>query len=463
VLPDDVLLVIFYFYVDPDEAYFSAEDVEEWQTLVHVCRRWRSIVFGSPSRLNLRLVCTPYTPVEDLLDVWPALPFFIWGYTDESDYTTESVDNITALLEHSDRVCNIDLRDIPNSHLESISAAMQVPFPNLTDLVLISSDKTVTVFPDSFLGGCTPRLEFLLLRPTPFSGFPKLLLFSTHLNDLRLYLPHSGYIPPEAMVTAISTLASLEIFVLEFQSPLSLPDRESRRPPPSTRNIFPVLKYYSFKGVSEYLDDVVARIDAPLINELSISLFNQIEFDTPQFIKFISRTPRFKAFKIVHIFFKYDHGGVKLVPETSRYSETNVNVSIPCRELDWQISSLEQVFTSCLPSLSTLEDLIIYEHPHLSLQWPENIENALLLELLHPFPSVKHLYLSGQVAPHIGLALQELVGTRTMEVLPTLEYIFLEEIQPSGPVPEGIEQFAAARQVASHPIAVSRWESAGQD
>src|SRR5260221_5208216 len=57
-------------YGEPEEA--SA--VESWQLLVHVCRRWRSLVFGSPRRLNLRLFCTPETPAKDTLAVWPALP-----------------------------------------------------------------------------------------------------------------------------------------------------------------------------------------------------------------------------------------------------------------------------------------------------------------------------------------------------------------------------------------------------
>ena len=55
-LSDDVLLGMFDFYVDEDGE--TKEDVEVWQVLVHVCRRWRSIVFGSPRRLNLQLFCT---------------------------------------------------------------------------------------------------------------------------------------------------------------------------------------------------------------------------------------------------------------------------------------------------------------------------------------------------------------------------------------------------------------------
>ena len=137
-------------------------------------------------------------------------------------------------------------------------------------------------------------------------------------------------------------------------------------------------------------------------------------------------------------------------------------MKIPCRDLDWQVSSLEQVCTSSLSPISALENLYIhktYSRPN----WQDNIENALWLELLHTFPAVKNLYLCQEFAPRIMPALQELVGVRTTEVLPTLQNIFVEELQESGSIQEGIRQFAAARQVTSHPIAVSRWDHSERD
>jgi hypothetical protein len=35
-------------------------------------------------------------------------------------------------------------------------------------------------------------------------------------------------------------------------------------------------------------------------------------------------------------------------------------VDIPCRDVDRQISSLEQIYTACSPPLSTLDDLYIF-------------------------------------------------------------------------------------------------------
>ena len=446
---DDVLLDIFDFFAEVEECDISKEDIEEWQTLVHVCRRWRSLVFRSPRRLNLRLFCSNKTPARGTLDVWPALPLFI-----QCVGMAESVDNIVAVLERSDRVCYcyISLRGLEISDSERISAAMQVPFPELTDLLLWSNDEideTLSVLPDSFLGGSAPRLEHLTLDRIPFPGLPNLLLSTTHLVDLYLdNIPHSGYIPPEAIVTALSTLTRLERLCLRFESPRSRPDPAHQRPPPPTRSVLPNLTYFDFKGDSEYVEVVMAHIDAPRLNYLRTMLSNDIIFDTPQLMQLISRTLTVKVLEKALITFEGDAATVKLSSLTSGEYE-NLEVNILCSELDWQVSSMEQVCSSCLPPLSTLDLHIDYR------RWQGNVENALWLQLLHPFTSVKNLYLSDEIARCIVPALQELVGVRATEVLPTLENIFLEEGQRSGPVQEGIQQVVAVRQVTNHPIAVS--------
>jgi hypothetical protein len=446
-LPDEVLLAVFDFCAD--EYQFAKYRKEEWQSLVHVCRRWRSVVFGSPRRLKLQLVCTARTPVSDTLDVWPALPLFI--LCDNDEYRTPSIDNMIAALKRNDRICNITLLGVPSPHLESILPAMQEPFPELTDLKLRLYNETLTVLPDSFLGGSAPLLRVLSLSGILFPGLPNLLLSATHLVCLYLEcIPHSWYFSPEAMVTALSTLTSLEDLWLEFQSPLSRPDRASRRPPPSTRSVLPVLAELRFKGDVEYLDDLVARIDAPQLDDLNITFFNV--FDTPQVMQFISRTPTLEALEIANVVFSRDAAWVSF---SSDYGE--LKVKVPCRESDWQVSYLEQICTSSLPPLSRFEVLYIYEVSDMQQHWQEGIETveiALWLGLLHPFTGVKELYLSKKVGPFIALALQELVGARTTEALPTLQNIFLEDLRL---VQERIGEFIAARQVISHPIAVSGW------
>ena len=457
VLPDDVLLSIFDFYVVNQDSFGRKQQkraVEAWQALVHVCRRWRSVVFGSPRRLNLRLFFGSGTP-GDMLDVWPALPLLISANVHDAD-------NIVAALEHSDRVAEIILDSFDGLALEKVFAAMHVPFPELTSLgIRCLYCKMGTVPPDSFLGGSAPLLQSLGLHRIPLPVFPKPLLSATHLINLRLTdIPHSAYISPEAMVIVLSTLTRLECLHLGFQSPQSRPDQESRRPPPPTRFVVPVLTSLNFKGDNGYIDDLVACIDAPRLNDLDITFFNQIIFNTPQFMQFISRTPRLKTFQKAHISFCSDRwvdlACVQLSSQTSGNGRLVVNVR--CKELDWKVSSMEQVCTLSLPPLSTLEDLYIVGYivrRHQQSDRQDNIEDALWLELLHPFTTVKNLYISEVFAPHIVHALQELVGGRATEVLPTLQNIFLEYLRPWGPVWEGIEKFVAARQ---EPIAVSKWE-----
>ena len=459
-LPDDVLLSIFGQYVN-DDAQDLTERERAWQSLVHVCRRWRIIIFGSPRHLNLQLVCRERTPARDTLDVLPALPIIIKCY---GGYEIGSVDDITAVLERSDRVCQIALANVPSPDFEIILAEMQQPFPELTDLFLsgLSSGGTVRVVPDSFLGRSAPRLKFLMLNSIPFPGLPKLLLSATHLVDLHLdKIPHSGYITPNVMVTALSTLTILEHLTLEFQSPRSCPDQANRRPPPSSRSVLPILTRFLFKGVAEYLEDLVARIDAPRLNSLRTIFFNDLAFNTPQFMQFISRTPMPRLLEKAKITFQFGGAGLNFSSRTSDDGE--IKVKTLCKGLDWQLSSLEQVHSSCLPPLSMLEDLYIYDHPKSKPGWKDDIENRLWLQLLHPFTTVKNVYLSEQIALRIGPALQDLAEGRTTEMLPALQNLFLEGLESSGPVQEGIGTFVTARQVASHPITVSSWANSDRD
>ena len=241
-LPDLALLEIFHFYVDD-------EQIEAWHTLVHMCRNWRIIIFGSPHRLGLRLLCSTRTPVTEMLDVWPPLPIVIMGEDDEK----WGVDNILAALEHTDRICELELFLIVSSQMERVLAAMQHPFPALARLELEPSfdETTPVVVPASFLGGSAPSLHELCLNYISFPGLPKLLLSATHLVYLNLWgIPQSGYISPEIMVTSLSVLTRLERLDIEVTSPPSRPDRKIRRPP--TRTLLPVLNKLWFKGASEY-------------------------------------------------------------------------------------------------------------------------------------------------------------------------------------------------------------------
>jgi hypothetical protein len=336
ILPDDVLLDIFDFcsYQDP---YDSKQKTESWQSLAHVCQRWRSLVFGSPRRLNLHLVCTSRTPVKDTLGVWPALPLLIW----DDEGRTKGLNNIVAALEQSDRVNEIRLGRVSSLYLSKVSAAMQEPFPTLTYLDLWSYEETSLVLPNSFLGGSASRLQVLWLNRIPFPGLPNLLLSTTRLVDLHLReIPHSGYFSPKTMLTALSVLTSLRSLRLGFLSPQSHPDLESQLSPFQTHSFLPVLTSLEFKGACEYLDDLIAGVDAPQLRKLTITFFNQILFDSPQFIQFINRTPTFKSLAKAHVIFSQQNGHAEIYLSSRILSvHAKLRVRILCGEFDGQVSS----------------------------------------------------------------------------------------------------------------------------
>ena len=452
-LSDDVLLEIFDFYTPP--VYFS----NKWITLVHVCRRWRSVVLQSPLRLNLQLVCSIKTRVRETLDIWPPLPLII--YCNRSDHWigTPGMDNIIAALEHNDRICQISLKISSSAVMGYItnSVPMQKPFLGLTNLLIRSKfGRPGAILPDSFLGGTAPSLRSLQLDCIPFPGLPKLLLSATHLVNLKFHeIPISGYIPPVTMATALSALTNLELFYLHFQHPQPRPALGGRRlPPPSlTRSILPSLTEIRFRGTSEYLEEVLARVDAPRLNKLRITFLNQLIFDTPQLFQLISRIPTLMALDEGDIVITDRENSVKFTSQTSDYGA--LSVSVPCTT---QLSALKQVCTSSLPFLPTLKDLHILEPLLGQPRRQQDVENTLWLEVLRPFSAVKNLYLSKEYVPCIAPALQELVGGRATEVLPTLENILLEGFEPSEPLHEGIEKFVAARRLTNHPVAVSRWD-----
>ena len=292
-LPEVALLDIFDFYMD--EAWR-----EVWHTLVHVCQKWRNVVFGSPRRLDLRLYCTARTPVRETLDVWPLLPIVIRG----NGHEIWGMENIIAALEHNDRICELDIFDIPSLQMEEVLAATLRPFHILTSLQLGFECQSALVDSNSFLGGSAPRLRSLSLDYISFPGLPKLLLSATHLVHLKLRkIPDSGYILPEALVSCLSVLTNLERLNIGFKSPRCFPDRGGRRPPPRRRILLPVLTELFFEGVSEYLDDFLARVDAPLLDKLDITFFHQLIFDAPQITQFISRAPNLNACNEAHVEF----------------------------------------------------------------------------------------------------------------------------------------------------------------
>lgn len=229
--------------------------------------------------------------------------------------------------------------------------------------------------------------------------------------------------------------------------------RPDRRPPPLTRILLPVLTSFRFEGTSQYLDDLVARIDTPLLKTLKIAFFPQLSIDTPQLTHFIYRTPKFKTPDEARMVFSYEGLSVKLPRTFDGVFELAISQS------DLPIASVEEVFISffCQALIPMVERLYILED--ILWRW-DDFENSEWLNLLRPFTALKDLYLCSGITRHIVPALQELrlIGGRATGVLPALQTVFLAEPVPSELAQETIGPFIAARQLASPPITISRWD-----
>lgn len=455
-LPDDVLLEIFDHHrlAALDDSQFGTW---EWHRLAHVCQRWRSIIFASPRRLDLRLVYTYRKPVRKTIDCWSALPISIW-YPRQVLYhplPPSDEDNVIAALQYPDRIREINLT-LTRSLLAKLTPLMQDSFPVLESLQLGSREMLEPlVLPSSFLGESTPGLRHLNLHHTAFPTLPRLLLSATDLLSLRLYeIPNAGYFSPEALVTGLGATPNLKFLEIYFPHSASSPGQDSPRPfPRATRAALPALTEFQFRGDIEYLEDLVARIDAPSVEQFCATLFDQrMLFELRQLAQFIGRTEGLKSsphrtsiwlwergFFITHYFGQPSPGG----------GVGAFQLQISCYELAQQVTLLTRICKQLSLLLSNVEQLDIEADPALPNTWDET-DTTQWLELLSPFSRVRKLELIGTLVTSIASALGQSAGKLGREVLPSLRDLHLRDTLISPP----IESSIAAIRLSGQTIAV---------
>jgi len=191
-----------------------------------------------------------------------------------------------------------------------------------------------------------------------------------------------------------------------------------------------------------------------------------MNLDTPSLVQFIRRTPSFDGPNEAHVGYTYELDAVvRLLWASYDYRKLSVGMFPEVSaQADQQLSPMAQICTMCLPPLPTVENLRLdfsTERLYSEMDMDRDEDVDLWLEFLRLFTAVKSLYLSVEFQPNMESSLQELVGGRTTEVLPSLQNIFLERPEPSEPsgvFQEAIGQFVAARQLSGHPIAISDWD-----
>jgi hypothetical protein len=432
-----VLLDVFCYFLD--------DTPQHWTTLVHVCRKWRRIVFASHQALNLRLFCTYGTPVPKALDCWPAaLPIIVeYGGSPGLDPPApeDEYDIISALKRYA-RVRSIRLT-VTSSLLEKIPTISD-PFLELEELALLSQDNVQMTLPCTFRWG--PRLRTLRLTRIAFPSLP-LLISSCHgLVDLQLHeIPLAGYFSPEAFANALTGLTQLQSLSLHFFSHPLL--NETDFPPQTGEHILlPALIRLRYLGTSEYLDSLVARIHAPHLGDIEIVFVNTPISDLSQLREFIGHIEMHKSHRRARITSSERTISISLIQPGA---STSLKVHLFCERVTVQLDSMSRLCTYFASFLLHVEDL--YIDVNQKLRWDDHLHTS---EALDSFIGVKWFHVSGDSSIGIVRAL-DLPSRRCETVLPALHklYICLPGPRPA-PLMEAIASLMTSRQLSDHPIAV---------
>ena len=312
---------------------------------MHICRKWRRLVFSYPRSLNLRLFCTHGTPVRKTLDFWPrALPIVVeyGGSSGLDPPTPEDENDIMAALKLTDRVHSISLT-ITSSLLEKLSAIKR-PFWRLENLILMSRDEVQLTLPNAFRWG--QRLCRLHSTRIVIPALVQLRYLSMDLIDLQLHevlLP--WYFSPALLMKTLSNLSQLRSLSLHFNSATYY----HRVPPPDTERIFiPVLTRLNFRGSMTYLEGIVTSIDAPFLKDIEITFFENYIFALSELNKFFGGIEIYRSHCGAHMLSSEPTISMSL---THPRAPTYLKLQVFRKPLHMQMSLMAQICLSSSPFL----------------------------------------------------------------------------------------------------------------
>ena len=464
ILDDDSLLRIFFFcqlvlFSEEEVDYLFGLQREEcahgrwWYKLIHVCRRWRCLVFASASHLGLCLVCTHGTPVADMLAHSPPLPLIIDHSDEAREFTAEDEEGIILALQHRDRVCRIRLR-LPIPFLQKVLLTMDDEFPILEYLLIgrLIKHNMGLVLPKTFQA---PHLHHLLLSNFAIPIRSPLLTPAVGLVTLSLEFIHpSAYFRPNDLLQRLSLMPQLEALEIGFHSPV--PNREVEMQlldtPTMTHVTLPNLRWFYIRGVSAYLETLLPRMTTPLLKRLHIVFFNQLTFSFTHLLQFISTRENLR-FRSTDFWFTPQALGMEVY--LAHWAKTcALSVYVLCAHLDWQVASAAQIHDALRTAFSAVERITLRRSGFGRLEDRENAaDRTHWRELLRSFGNVKSLRVANDnlVMP-VSDCLRPDDEESPMELLPELKEL---EYFSSSDADEEFTSFIDAREKAGHPVTLT--------
>ena len=392
-LNDDVLLGIFKHY--QPVAKYSRKPQIGWFKLAHVCRRWRDLIYKSAMHLDAYILCTEGAPVVDKLSLLPPLPLVL-------DYRSNSIGardelGICHALRLRNRVRRVDLQ-VPPSRLRNLRGLMDEPFPILEHLSLSSTvnEDTSLILSEEFLA---PNLRHLKLHGVNLSRHLPSLTCTVSLVTLTLEnIRDPSHFLSKHLITPLRSFRQLEELSIGFSTSLPHSSAENEFMDTSeTPVVLPRLKRFTFHGVNTHLESLVAQIEAPLLEQLGITLFHRVAFVSPRLSHFINTIEGLKL-PIAEITFEHDavavvtdHGSLQLMDRPPSFGLRM------CDVFDLQVDCAARICNALRPVLSGVEQL--------TLLWMSgegqdgHIDSAMWRKLLRPFIGVKRLHIRCPGAP----------------------------------------------------------------
>jgi hypothetical protein len=448
-LNDDILLGVFNCYrLDEDKGWNYRLG---WCKLSHVCQRWRHLIYDSAFHLGIHIECTNGSPVVGTLDHLPPLPLCVdyraSDYFGDTILTEQDESGIYHALRFHDRVLRIHLK-IPPSILHKVLVLMDEHFPKLEHLSLSSTDKksTLLTLSKAFLAPHLRHLAFPGVSP------PKRLRFLTSTVSLVILelgkIQTANYFRPRVLVARLRSLPHLEELSIEFSIPIPRPSAEremlgEQRAPVT----LPSLKKLQFKGVSAYLESLIAQIRVPLLGQLVITLFNQVAFVLPHLFHLINITGVFKL-PAARVSFYYD--GVTVTVDhhifRPKVDRGPFLLRVKCKQLDWKIDCAAQICNALIPTLPGVEQIALhYDYYEIPTELENGaIDSTMWHDLLRPFIGLKGLRISYRLLEELSRALQvDEVG---------LDPGFLPNLRSIHAVENQFTSFIDARQAVGRPV-----------
>jgi len=193
------------------------------------------------------------------------------------------------------------------------------------------------------------------------------------------------------------------------------------RMPNMTHTTLPNLRSLDFGGVSAYLEALLSHMNAPLLETLNLTFFNQLSFSVPHLRQFVTTTEYLRSSSVRFLFYKKAVAVFMYLSVTA--PSPTLYIHVGCEHLDWQVSSMTQIFNVPGPLFSAVMDLTLDYRSHTPSSGSHNqADRTQWRELLGSFRNVETLRVHDGLVGELSCCLA-LDGESPSEILPELKKI----------------------------------------